>query len=552
MFRNIFLKYNFQKWIYVWVIAGLLSGCTLNNQPSPEIEEETEIEEPIEEIKPVKGGELIFAIRKPTTLNPILSDDASIQPLFKLIFDPLVTYDKTHQPVPHLAESWNFDQGGLSLNIILKDGIHWHDGTPLTAKDVIFTLDTIKKSSTSPYKKYIENISYYKALDEKNVKITYKQFFSGAIYALDFPILPAHYYEGSNVLTTEKNMEPIGTGAYVFTKLIPNQEIQLEANQQWFKGDPYIQKAKALFTPNEETTFHTFEQRQINVLNMKHGSWQQYGQMENAKVYEYMIPYYDFIGFNFQSPKFQNVNIRKAVAYAIDKEALLEKLYLGHGVPVDTPLFPNMWYSPKRDLVFSYNQEQAKQLLENGGISTQSSSEQGGLNFHLLISNENPIRLQMAEEIKNMLGQVGIVISIDVVSSDVYQQRLEQGDFETFLGGWKLSPIVDFTFAFHSTQNPSISAGGKNYIRYQDPVMDQLLKDAFIAEGDIATKQAYQNLDQYIIDHLPYVSLYFQTSALVVDEGVHGSIEPTMHSLFENINSWFIYPFNQIEQSKKE
>ena len=541
MFKNKFLKGSGKIVISVICIVWILTGCTLFKEVQEEGKAQNIKEEESVEVQPAKGGELRIAIRKPTTLNPILSEDLSIQPLFYLLFDTLVSYDENYKPIPHLAESWSFDQEGKSLQIRLKDGIKWHDGTPFTAKDVVFTMDTIKKAPSSPYKKYIENISSYSMLDEKNIKIIYNQPFGGALYSLNFPILPAHYYEKGKVFDTEKNMHPIGTGPYTFVQFIPNQEIQLEANTEWFQGSPYIEKVKVLFTPDEETSFYAFEQRQINVVEMQYGDWQKYSSMENTKLYEYMIPYYDFIGFNFEMPKFQNNNVRKAIAYGIDRNALLEKYYLGHGVVTDTPLFPNAWFLPEKSLVYFYDKERGKQLLSEAGIMVQTESQQANFQFQLLVSNENPVRVQIAEEIKKMLKEIGMEVVVESVSSDIYLERLEKGEFEAFLGGWKLSPIVDFTFAFHSSQIPSVLPGGKNYIRYQDPALDQLLKETFRAVEENAVKQAYENLNQYLIEKVPYVSLYFQTSAIVVDNTFYGNIHPTMYSRFQDIHQWFIH-----------
>ena len=160
MFKNILFKNHIPKWVSICLICGLLSGCSLPIQPTPTTEGETEsTDEPIVEVQPSPGGEIVFATRKPSTLNPIVSDDASMKSLFQLVFDPLISYDNNHQPIPHLAESWSFEQGGLSLTFNLRGDVMWHDGKPFTAKDVIFTLDEIKKSSSSPYKRAIENIA---------------------------------------------------------------------------------------------------------------------------------------------------------------------------------------------------------------------------------------------------------------------------------------------------------------------------------------------------------------------------------------------------------
>lgn len=522
-------------------------GCNVTQEieedPVPK-EEEVVIEE---EITPVKGGNLTVAIRNPKTLNPLYNEDHSIDQILRLVFEPLITLDDTLKPVPNLAERWEMSPNGTSLTLSLRKDVTWHDGTPVTAKDVLFSIDTIQKAGeTSVYKRCVQNVSQYTEIDGHTVRITYNQPFSGALYALYFPIIPEHYYRGETASTSAKNMQPVGNGAYQFESFTPMKTLLLQANENWFKGAVYIEKITATVTPDKETDLYAFDQKQLDVAITDVVDWEKYSEMGETETYEYITNYYDFIGFNFDHSLFQDKRLRQAIAYSIPKERIINEQYLGHAVAAETPINPTSWLYETEGKAYGYHTETSKALLaqagwedsdEDGVLDQMIDGAKQDLAFHMMVNKENIERVQVAYEIQAELQEIGIQLTIEEVAFDVYTSRLAERDFESILGGWRLSLIPDLTFAFHTSQ----AEAGTNYISYRSPEMDNLLQQAFLAQGDAGMKKAYRDLQQYIIEELPYISLYFRTSAVLTSNRVRGDVQPTKDYIYGNIQDWFIY-----------
>ena len=534
------------KWIAIFIFI-LFVATSCSNTGTEEMEDSQKQEEQVEvvPVEPTKGGEMILSIRAPKTLNPLLNEEYTVDQISKLIFDTLIDFDGTQKPIPNLASEWTFSDDGTVLTIGLRSDVQWHDGAPFTAKDVIFSLDTIKKAPESAtYKKCIENINSYKAIDEHSLKIVYNQPFSGALYGLYFPIIPAHIYEGKSENTVGE-IKPVGTGAYMFSEFIPAKELNLTVNNNWFKGQPYIEKIKAVITPDEETDLYSFEQGQLDVIGTDVIDWEKYSEQENTRIHEYITSYYDFIGLNFNKALFQDKNIRKAIAYGIDREALLEKHYLNHGVITNSPINPESWLYHQETEQYDFDKEKSEQILKDTGwddsdndgvLDKLINGNKVDISFDLLVSSENTQRKEVAYEIQRMLSELGMSIRVEEVSQEEFLNRLQTKNFDAFLGGWKLSPVPDFTFAFHSSQIEE----GTNYVSFRSEQMDALLHQAFTAVGEEKMKNAYGNLQKYISDELPYISLYFRTAALITNEKIKGEIKPKKECIIGNIQDWFI------------
>lgn len=519
----------------------LFTGCQANNQNEEENQgQEEEQEKPVTEEPDINKDEIVISVQNVKTFNPILNTDYYDDQFLKLMFEPLVVFDDEERPSPNIAKQWSIGEDKKTLDIELRDDIQWHDGEPLTADDVVFTLDQIKKASADTiYKKCIENIDLYRKEGENTVKIVYNQPFSAAAYTLNFPIIPKHYYEG-NIANDSVNINPVGDGPYVFQQYTDMKEITLTSNPDYFKGEPKIKKLKALIARNHEAATSAFDSSLVDLVATEVVDWDRYASDSASTLYEYTTYYYDFLGFNFTKPLFQDINVRKAIAYAINKDKIIETNYLGHAVPVDTPVHPFSWLYEEQD-GYPNNLDKAKELLAASGWTDSDEDgilDQGNgtkLRISILVNNRDAVRSNVAKQIGKQLNSAGIETNVTIVDYDTYLTNVQDAAYDIILGGWKFSPIMDFTFAFHSTQ---IEAG-QNYIRFNNPEMDTLLFSAFTAVGEEPMQLAYSNLQSFINEQLPYISLYFRTSALAARNYLHGDIEPNSHNLYQGIETWY-------------
>jgi peptide/nickel transport system substrate-binding protein len=537
------MKYNKLGAFFCIGIVFLMVGCQNKEALNPtETTKETVLSTTQPAIiTPQTGGVLNVSIRNPKTLNPLLNEDESIDQFLNLLYDKLIVLDDQQKPVANIASSWGLSEDGKVLTLKIRSDIKWHNGNPLTAKDVVFSLDTIRKSATSsPYKACINNIASYSSNGD-TVTINYSRPFSGYLYALSFPIISEKYYAGEDVLSSSKNMTPVGTGAYQFDSITTMKEITLHKNNSWFKGLPYIDSIHASIIPKEDAQLYAFNQGEIDLINTDVVDWEKYGVTKDRNIDEYTTNDYEFIGINFNKTLLNDKLVRQALAYAIPKQQIASEVYLDHVLITDTPINPKSWLNNK-PIKYKLDIVKAKELLNQAGWTDSDGNgilDKAGqeFRFSLLVNQENSQRLQAAHVIQNALKAIGIEMSIDMQSFENYQQKLTTKSFDTFLGGWKLSMIPDYAFVFHSSN----IAVGSNFGSYNNETMNILLEAAAGAVNEASMQQTYKNLVEYMTEELPYISLYFRNAAVLADGSVKGELNSDANNIYGGIKEWFIY-----------
>ncbi|WP_105615902.1 peptide ABC transporter substrate-binding protein [Vallitalea okinawensis] len=539
--KKIITLFAFVAVVLLFIV--FVSYTISNNETTGAIDEVSKevVEEVVEEVvipEPAEGGTLKVAINDPASLNPLVNKDESIDLLLQLVFDGLVSLDQNQKPQVNLANSVEASVNGTYLTVTLKPEVYWHDGEVFTADDVVFTIETLKAlGGESMYAKSIENISYANVIDDNTVEIVLKQAYSGYLYGLTFPIIPEHIYQGEDMLTTEKNMTPIGTGSYIFEAYTPMQDVSLTKNNNWHGGYVYINNVSAIITRDEAAKINSLEANITNALYTSQVDWSKFTSNENWQVNEFSTYYYDFVGFNFNHALLQDKDLRQALVYSVNREEIVNEYLMGFGTVTETPIHPDSWLNTSELAVYAYNINKASEILlkegwadsDNDGILEKGNDK---LSLEMIVSNSDPARLAIANAIKEDLAEVGIEVIITPLDSAAFYARIEADDFDLFYGGWNLSPIVDLTFAFGT------NATG-NYINYSSATMDELLANAFKAMDEITMKNEYAALIEYIQSEVPYMSLFFRENALVTSD-IYGEIEPSPNNIYDSIENWYI------------
>lgn len=482
--------------------------------------------------------QMVIAMNTPKTLNPLYNTQANVEQALYLIFSPLVNVKEDGSISDNLAKSWIINENNTAVTVTLKEGLTWHDGTPLTSDDVIFTLGKIQTIADSPYKQAVENLQTVERIDSTTFKIVYKQSFSGILQTLFFPVIPEHIYNVEN--SDSMNITPIGSGPYKYECTTPLEAIHLVANASYFNGKPNIEKIQINLIPDEASSLYSFKQGLIDVVYTSETEWGKYTNNASNTPVEMVSPIYEFMGLNFNKPLFQNEMIRSALVYALNRQDIVRLYYLGHAIVTDTPISPASYLYDKNLEIKEYDKEKAKLLLTQEGYQLDNDTglmTKNGMpfSFTLMVNKENSDRVKVAKEMQRMYAEVGIDMQIDIVEKDVYLSRLVAKQYDAFLGGWQLSYALDLSFAFHSTS----ILNGENYINYKDEKMDELLQQAFLATND-TINEAYSKLQQYFASTNPYISLYFKKSVLMTKNIIGGNIEPTPLNVFANVEEWTI------------
>ena len=561
--------------LFILLISIFVSGCQENKQSFNEGHEGNSSN--IDEYKPEYGGEIVLPVTNINSLNPLIVNNRSYYYFSKLIFESLFEYDENFQIVNQLVENYSFKDNN-TLNIKLKDNVYWHDGEKLTAYDVAFTINTIKYSDDdSTYKRLwrsyvgnfngdnINNIMKALVIDELTMDIVFGFEFSHKLEVLTFPIIPRHIFVDSiengrsyeRALVAEDYI-PIGTGPFKFVSYEKYKNIQLEANENYREGRPYIDTITGMILDDKELALISFETGQTDLAFSVGVDWEKFAQNKQVNIIEYISQSYEFLGFNFSNEVFSKYGqgLRRAIAYGINRQEIIENVYLGHATQIDVPIHPNSWLLSDEANIYGYNTDMARKELENmgwddiDGDGYYEDEEGNEVVLSLTTNSFNNLILNVAEIIVDNLKDIGIQVIKDYesklpdnLSEEVTEnqwielnEKLKEGKFDIVLLGWNLSPVPELSFAFHSSQIKS----NTNFIRYSNEKMDKALLDAYTALNLENKFKAYKNVQEIFLEELPYVSLFFKNEALLLNSKIKGDIDPTFYDLYRNIEKWYI------------
>ncbi|MFZ5374895.1 MAG: peptide-binding protein [Campylobacterota bacterium] len=477
----------------------------------------------------------LSASSNPARLNPLIATDSASSSISGFLFNSLVKYDESGTKiVGDLAESYRFLTPTL-IEFTLRRGVVWHDGTPFTARDVAFTYDLIRSPKVvTPYASDFRIVKSVRVVDEHTLRVAYEKPYFKALEIWMMGIVPRHILEKEgDVMGSRFNTAPVGTGPYVLKKLEFSKQIVLEANPRYFEHPPKIGKIVFHVIPDPMTRFLMLKSNRIDVSALEPMQYER--QLDSAfhqrfKTLELPSHSYTYLGFNLRLKKFQDPRVREALSLAIDRKALIDLLFLGHGKICTGPFLPgSRGYnpdvkSPKRDL------NRAKALLKAAGYD-----EKNPLTFEIATSNSNMIRPYAAEIMQRQLAEVGVRVSLRVMEWQAFLNTVvAPRKFDTVLLGWALSLTPDPYALWHSDGDVP---GGFNLVGYRSAQTDRLIEEM---EGSVDPEKiaALQRRIYARIAHdNPYLFLVVPNDINVYSRSIRG-IKPTINGIWEDYIDW--------------
>lgn len=484
---------------------------------------------------------LTLSMRVPETLNPLRNREETVDTILRLIYQPLITFDDGGKPSPSVAENWSFSQDGLTLSVQLRSDITWQNGSQLTSDDVAFSIETIRGAEEdSVYKKVLNYVVGYRKTGQYSIDIQFASSFSKNLAALNFPVISKAYYQGQTDPKSGVNLSPMGSGPYSMQSYSVASEMMLSANPSYVGGKPEIETISVRTTGGAETDVYAFDQGMTDILVTDAIETGRYADDGVSGVFQFTSNQYDFIGFNFKRPLFQEKSMRQAVAYALPKKAICETVYLQYARVANTPVSPSSWLYEENVVPYDYDTDMAATFLKNAGwvdhnadgrLEKDGENGQEQLHVTILANQENGARRQVASKLRDELTLLGFDVSLDIQPFEQYQEKFMNGDFDLIVGGWQMSPVTDL-YSFFGSE------GNLNYIGYQDEQMDTLLLAANQAVGEGETLLAYSSLQKRIAEELPYISIAYRNKAMFTSNRVGGTIVPTEEEIFKTIDQW--------------
>lgn len=451
---------------------------------------------------PKAGGTLTVALNgEIDTIDPHVSVTIVGFQVYTQIYEGLVILNKTLDGVePLLAESWE-QPDDLTYTFHLRQGVKFHNGTDFTAKDVEYTFNRVMDEATgSSRRPDFTPVEALEVVDDYTVKFTLSAPYGPFLSKLEnLRIVPADP-------SIDITQTPVGTGPFKFVEWVSGQQITLEKNPDyWMEGLPYLDQV--IFRPIAEPSTRVVELQtgSVDVLNeLPFKDAETLAADANLQVFRILGVVRDHIGFNMSQPPFQdNPNLRKAIAWAIDRQTIADSIMFGLAQPAQVAIPTTNWgYNPATAGAYGYDLEKAREFYDQADPKPTSIT--------VKVSPTYPDEVKMAELMQQDLAKIGIDLQIEQLEwSNWIQQVVSDGNYEMEIvlisGG---SDPDDFFYQWHHTGEVF------NLWRYSDPAMDAMLEEARATVDQAARKVLYYQIQEKLIEDIPLVHIIYRESVM--------------------------------------
>lgn len=458
----------------------------------------------------------------PKTLDPRFATDAyGMRITGHLLFETLVTLGYDLQIVPSLAERWETPDDKTYV-FHLKKNAKFHDGRPLTAEDVKFTFEHLMDPATqSPFAgTYNDKISSIEVIDPQTVKFVLVQPVASFLSALILPILPKHIITE----TSEFPKKLIGSGPFEFVSQSPN-EIKLKANDDYMEGRPKCDRIVFKVVKDENTRFLKIKKGELDLLvnalsNDKIAAFSTESMSQSYSVIEEPGISYNYLAFNMTDPKLKDLRIRQAISHGLNVDEIIKFKLDAHAVRATGLLSPVNWFHEKAVPTYPYDPQKAKDLLDAAGYSDPDGDGPGErLTLEMKTSNNNEVA-DIARVIQSQLSAIGIRLDLKSYEWGTFYGDIKSGNFQITSMRWVGVTEPDFYYdIFHSSQIPP---DGRNRGRYANETVDELVTKGRTTMDKATRKNIYAQLQEFVAEDLPYISLWHINNVSIVHKRVKG------------------------------
>ncbi|MBO3801152.1 MAG: ABC transporter substrate-binding protein [Thermoproteota archaeon] len=502
-----------------------------------------------QELTPKLGGTLVvIQVGDPKSFNPDAQVDDMGFPIFQNLFDKLVTLDIDYNIIPDLAYKWDVSSDGLIYTFYLYKNATWHDGVPVTAWDVKWTFETINKSKGIAYS-WIKasNIKSIDVVDNYTVRFVLKQPFAAFLSFLAWYgtfVMPKHIYQNFSDWMDPKNaalQKPIGSGPFKFVEWVKGDHVTLEANDNYFKGRPYLDKLVFKIIPDANTALSSFLAGEGDVLAVRppFSEIPKLNSTSGVIVIMRPVPSRWYLGFNLLRYPFNDKTLRLAIAYAINRTYIVEKALYNYGFPAEGGYVPAIkWaFNPNAKLP-EYNVSLANKLLDEAGYKLGSDGIRvtpngTKLSIKYTYFTTGPETEAIGVIIKEQLKKIGIDVTLEGLEIGTWEQKVvRERNFDIALCDGFEGPDPD------NMRSRFALGAYLNFANYSNVEYLKLLENASTTTNFETRKELYWKAQEVFVQDLAYLPLVDLVAFYIWKKEFHGL--PWESSGKVNYNSYAI------------
>ena len=502
-----------------WALGSLLLAACAPAAPTPSTGAPAQPQPPA---GPVRGGtvtEVRFA--DASTIQPLLiQDTASRAYEIKHYNAPLLRYDPETLVLgtkDAVAESFEFSPDGLRVTFKLRGDVKWSDGRPITAQDYKFTFDKMKDPNVQfPYRALYARIERAEAPDDRTITFFLSELFCPALgYIADINPLPKHIFENLDINDNPFNQKPVvGSGPFLLKEWVKDSYATFVANENFYLGRPFLDSWTIKIVRDQNVAFSQFKSGEADFVELRAQDYAEAKTLPNAQVIQYYAATsaWTYIGFNMRKEPLNDLRVRQALSYAVDRQLLIDRVRFGRARPTQGIVTPSSWAYSDDVTKFTYDMAKANQLLDEAGWRRPANNPQGlrqkdgkELRMRIFYNTGNIEREQIATIMQAQAKQLGIELEVIGEEFQAYVDRVTRRfDMELFILGWSagLDPS--------GTENIWATGKAQNSTGFSNPRVDELYPKAAAVPGckESDRKPLYAEISKLVTAEAPYIFLY--------------------------------------------
>ncbi|MCM3638650.1 ABC transporter substrate-binding protein [Sporosarcina luteola] len=467
-------------------------------------------------------------------LNPIL-EETNVD---ALLFRGLFRFDENNEPKADIAESFDMSDDKLTYTFKLREDIRFHDGEPLTAEDVIFTIESVLDDENASFLKsdFLE-VESLKKIGDFEFELKLKRPFTPILDKLTLPILPKHAFNGVDMRTADFNSHPIGAGPYQFDRWDRGNSLTLKAYEHFHGTKPSIAKVIFKFIPDSNVRALQLASGEVDIALLDPVQVGELEKRDHVKIYNIDTADYRGILFNLQNNLWQDVRVRQAFSFAIDRAQIVKGILKGFGEEAYSPIQKHAFHNEDIE-TYSYDVEQAGQLLDEAGWKIAEDGfrykDDQKLGFTITAPASDAVRVNMANYVAE--GYKSIGADVNVAALDWSAITIEETD--AFMIGWGSPYDADHhTYILFHSDESILTGSGYNFGSYSNENVDALLEKGRLSMDEQERKASYMAFQEELANDPAFAFIAYVNAVY----GIHGNIEGVKERTLGHHGSGFLW-----------